>query len=954
MALSDESTASDWNTIAKNHSANRAAFADALASCVLRDDCGNVRMSYTMDGFTLCWQAWGHLRGIPRSTMELMDRRLRAGGREWTSSLTAQTVAAERRIRGNLSCAAHGWWYHRLQFYEILPKLGVILHPRALNWSNVYADEFIPYVRSCGLAWKEPPMNGTADQLQADEGTSGSTATWYRGRAAALQQLADEKLPPGDKFNFKSRQKHSAYKECHTCQVKRAAVARAIALRLPPAIIMAEEREYARHLQWMYMQRNKLEIITQMATNERYSVENSDKCGDGSLHLPSNGHRVSSANTSLWQFRVSLQANVFAKKLFHLTLLFPNLRTGANFGITSYVTGLCRLIDLKLLTSANTKLMRGCEQHNPNPCALIPVCTHSPSRHLAVDGDSGNVCNVGLAFNCTLVKLTKVTLQQHRLPPDHSHTWHTDGLFSVIEGWLQHEGFRGCASVSELVLFLRRKFAASPSYHDQRVEINVLIANFAWTAWLSHHIEPGLERIGVPLVWKHHWCEATQDVVSHYKLALSDEASFAKDEWGPWKDEIIDGQKVQRTDPRGVKIMKSYPCVEDEPGWEPWIRASRDSVGAETAKKVDGWNREKVFHDLARYKYVNLTPVEAAAAKSEWADLHTWFTGHQTPEDLNMPGPIRLNDDVSISTEPYTTWADMWAKLLTLSPGGNNRGPPPPASDVGALANQSASAVGALADLRHPDRQRLATSTSAAVSNVVSHGGYTAGMRKAALAADVAVGQDYVQTTIDVQGALLLIELAQFENEFKVGLGVRTFNATMDDDKNVEISWYQPKSRHFKWPRATQFKWTVAGYDRHRKSIGPTTSLEARSHILPIKVETTLGSSRDEPRLKQSVVDTLREPEYAHLRREEPEAGEDEESSHSSDVDSSDVEGEEDDDSSEESDDEESSHSSDVDSSDVDGEEDAARRRRPPPKERQKKRPAQAAPKRSSQKRPIK
>ena len=99
----------------------------------------------------------------------------------------------------------------------------------------------------------------------------------------------------------------------------------------------------------------------------------------------------------------------------------------------------------------------------------------------------------------------------------------------------------------------------------------------------------------------------------------------------------------------------------------------------------------------------------------------------------------------------------------------------------------------------------------------------------------------------------------------------------------------------------------MAGYDRHRKSIGSTTSLEARSHILPIKVETTLGSSRDEPRLKQSVVDTLREPEYAHLRREEPEAGEDEESSHSSDVESSDVEGEEDDDSSEESDDEESS-----------------------------------------------
>ena len=138
-------------------------------------------------------------------------------------------------------------------------------------------------------------------------------------------------------------------------------VADAIARRLPPASIRELELLFAEHLQWMYRQRNKLEIITQMATNERYTVENSDKCGDGCLYLPSNGHRVSGANTSLWQFRVSLQANVFSKKLFHLTLLFSNLRTGADFGITSYVTGLCRLIDLKLLTSANTRLMRGCE-----------------------------------------------------------------------------------------------------------------------------------------------------------------------------------------------------------------------------------------------------------------------------------------------------------------------------------------------------------------------------------------------------------------------------------------------------------------------------------------------------------------------------------------------------------------------------------------------------------------
>ena len=153
----------------------------------------------------------------------------------------------------------------------------------------------------------------------------------------------------------------------------RMAVSNGIARGLPPSEILVLQHKQSAHLQWMYRQRNKLEEITQMATNENYTVENSDKCGDGSLNLPTNGYRVSSANTSLWQFRVSLQANVFSKKLFHLTLLFGNLRTGADFGITSYVTGLCRLIDLKLLSSTNTRLMRGCEYtaYTPLPCTHL-------------------------------------------------------------------------------------------------------------------------------------------------------------------------------------------------------------------------------------------------------------------------------------------------------------------------------------------------------------------------------------------------------------------------------------------------------------------------------------------------------------------------------------------------------------------------------------------------------
>ena len=57
----------------------------------------------------------------------------------------------------------------------------------------------------------------------------GSMSTFYHGKRAALRQLAEEKLGKGSApFKFKSRAKHSMYKECHECQTKRLAVQRAI------------------------------------------------------------------------------------------------------------------------------------------------------------------------------------------------------------------------------------------------------------------------------------------------------------------------------------------------------------------------------------------------------------------------------------------------------------------------------------------------------------------------------------------------------------------------------------------------------------------------------------------------------------------------------------------------------------------------------------------------------
>ena len=159
-------------------------------------------------------------------------------------------------------------------------------------------------------------------------------------------------------------------------------------------------------------------------------------------------------------------------------------------------------------------------------------------------------------MNCVLCYLLKTTVQQHRLPPDHSHTWHTDGMFAAIEGWLTHAGFKGCNTVSEMVVFLQTMFARSDAYKHQKVcfrfpppssllpnlrqksarslpderspthllffvqvEINVLIANFAFTKWVLKHVDSpdALKGIKTPLVWKHFWCPTAKKVISQYK-----------------------------------------------------------------------------------------------------------------------------------------------------------------------------------------------------------------------------------------------------------------------------------------------------------------------------------------------------------------------------------------------------------------------------------------------------
>ena len=871
--------------VTKNHDAVQSWFQLGLHGRVVNDAGTVQQLAYKIGDRLVCHSAWGAMRGIPPSTAETIHRAIRSGETQWTDGgMRRAEVAAARSARGTLLAAATTWWSIRLDYYEIITHCGIILYPRDIQWKDVYAEEFVAEMRLLGYAWKEPPSAET--EQQNDEQTAdpndhlsdeqGSIATWYAGRTTALRLKATEKLGQGRTLQLKSRKKHSAYKECDECQKARLDVREAISKNLGPDEINRRKETHRQHLMCIMAQRRKLEQITQMANHECLIVENSDKCGDDCLYLP-NSSRPTSANMSKYKYRLSLQANVYAGKLFHLSLLMPNLTTGADFGISTFLASLVRMFQLGEITSLKRRLLRG------------------------IDGGSENVNFASLGMNSTLVHELHLgsilEVQQHRLPPDHSHHWTTDGTFSVIEGWLRADGFKGCATVWDLIELLRSEFAKADNYKDKKVEITFLLVSFAFTKWFDGCIhQEKLKHIGKPLVWRHIWSDARKEVVVQYKMLLSDEATFKKDEWGPWVEKMVEHNneetgrvelvKVLRSDPAGVRLMKAYPNIGIDPGVTSWIDES-------------AWKRDKVFSDLSRWAYPELDDAGKIKAKGAWASLGSWHASHPTSDSIVIGQPATICPGLSLPTS-LPTWSEMWKVLKTnviappIAPSPAVAAPAAPAAAVTAIAAPGAAAAApaalpaptaaaaaptaapAAAGNRRIDRHSLSSSSTAATVNVVFHPGYTHQDQQAARLNDYDLGRAYLRENVSESGALFFVSLQHREGELKVGLGRRTFNNALDDSDShkYEIEWFERKNkRERSWGKQPGFRLTVGGYDRSRKPY-PSRSLEAFADFLPVAVQLTPASAgSDQPALSQACLLALRR----HLGAQDN-AGEEEES----------------------------------------------------------------------------
>ena len=265
----------------------------------------------------------------------------------------------------------------------------------------------------------------------------------------------------------------------------------------------------------------------------KFCFEQSDKCGDGCLGLPGGG-RISSVNASKFTFNLAVQANLFGPAI-NLFFIFPHLKTGTNFGATSFTLTLFNMVQAGLLTKETTDIFRGSD----GGAELVSLTNHGV--HIMV------------------ARRTQKIITWGRLPPNHSHEG-VDRFFSWMEGLLTNPANSGCATFWDLLELLKSAHRKSTGYKDTLLNLQVQLVNRNFDRWFEGHINRDqISGVKTPLVYR--YVPDGDDVRVFFKHSLTDKGTFDLDEWGPWKLE-----NVQANDPVtgrvGTRQVKSPapPC----------------------------------------------------------------------------------------------------------------------------------------------------------------------------------------------------------------------------------------------------------------------------------------------------------------------------------------------------------------------------------------------------------
>ena len=158
-----------------------------------------------------------------------------------------------------------------------------------------------------------------------------------------------------------ARPNHNNFAECNTCRKHRIARLEDIKTRATREVRAKTRAKQVAHIAECRAERRVTEDLDREASRSQGTKVScaDDKLGSHWVFLPMpEGGRESKAMSSLWKYRQCIQGNSYHGVGNFLSFVPPMLRTGANFGCTSFCMTLYTLIKQGKITEKATYISR--------------------------------------------------------------------------------------------------------------------------------------------------------------------------------------------------------------------------------------------------------------------------------------------------------------------------------------------------------------------------------------------------------------------------------------------------------------------------------------------------------------------------------------------------------------------------------------------------------------------
>ena len=499
--------------------------------------------------------AVGGSRFAHRSKVHLVTRGFGPASLESEHLAKVELRALNERIgvKTRRAAWARTWWADELALHDWLPNETAIQF-RGVPWDLLHREH---YTAAAVANSGHPPLKYKA---------------WMAQMLPGARLLASRQDPPP--VNYTNTRvvrsaRHSNFPECNDCKRLRQAymdvmtTAGSSQTRRDVALTALK----AHMNDWRADRAKALELKDHASGFGRDTCyECDDKCGSHWLMMPVAPEGRDTKDLAKHKFDFAIQSNtVVGNGGVNRFMVVPyHVRTGSNFGLTSFIVALYGAYKNGRFNEGAGKTLY---------------------RH--TDGGSDNLSVVTHVMHWLLVWLGIFDeLIWFRFDAGHSHTELCDRFFSMIKRFFKIDGTARCErldSFEDLEVQLRALFAKSSD--GSTVELEYLFANWDFDHWFKECGSDAKKHLGGisfdnvfrykydPSAWNHGCVKVT------YKDRLS--RTTSKDskecEWSPFHPETRNGVTRNVTDDEGVRFVGQPPRImQSEPQRENYKDKDRE------------------------------------------------------------------------------------------------------------------------------------------------------------------------------------------------------------------------------------------------------------------------------------------------------------------------------------------------------------------------------------------